>query len=191
MQRVFCLHCLLFTDYCSLFTDNYLPKWRTTVEPFQLRYTLSRRQRVTELFPWLPAIAGATGFSLGVAFLAKVVSPWFVLLLLLPIIFYHGLFGLLLELVFYPRKLVELSVTPDELAIVSDGHRQSLPLEGIIQVFRAEGETAWTVLHIGGASLTIPTEAITAEQVKYLKSFALAAKQRRDVERAEHAQAEE
>jgi hypothetical protein len=158
------------------------------VEPFQLRYTLSRRQRITELFPWLPAIAGTLGFSIGIAFLAKVVSPWFLLFLLLPIIFYHGLFGLLLELTFYPGKLVEVSVTPAELAIVIDGCRQSLPLEGIIQVYRAEGETAWTVLHIEGASLTVPTEAITAEQVNYLKSFAMAAKQRRDAERAEHAQ---
>jgi hypothetical protein len=136
-------------------------------------------------------MAGGLGFSIGVAFLAKVVSPWFLLLLLLPIIFYHGLFGLLLELTFYPRKLVEVSVTRDELAIAIDGRRQSLPLEGIIQVFRAEGKSAWTVLHIEGASLTIPAESIAAEQINYLKSFALAAKQRRDAERADHAQAEE
>ena len=45
-----------------------------------------------------------------------------------------------------------------------------LPLDGIFQVFRA-GDT-WTVLHLDGTVLTIPADAITAEQVDYLKSFA-------------------
>ena len=51
----------------------------TPVVPFHLHYTLSRRQRLaTEIYPWLPAIAGSIGFVLGALYLATTVSPWLV-----------------------------------------------------------------------------------------------------------------
>ena len=52
----------------------------------------------------------------------------------------------------------------------SGGETKWLPLDGVFQVFRT-GDT-WTVLHLDGTVLTIPADAITAEQVEYLKSFA-------------------
>jgi hypothetical protein len=147
------------------------------VPPFCLRFILKRQQRVAEVFPWLPALAGSLGFSIGAAFLAIAVSPWFLLFLLLPVIFYRGLFALLLELVFYPSKPVEVIVDGDELTVQTGSERRMLPLDGIIQVFRA-GEV-WTVLHIDGTVLHIPAGVATEKQIEFLKSFALRAAEER------------
>jgi hypothetical protein len=147
------------------------------MEPFHLRFTLSRRQRIPELFPWLPALAGSLGFSIGIAFLGSVVSPWFLLFLLLPLIFYRGLFALLLELTFYPSKPIEVVVDDDALTVQTGGEKRCLPLAGIIQVFR-EGNT-WTVLHTDGTTLFIPARIVTDIQMEFLKSFARCAAEER------------
>jgi hypothetical protein len=152
------------------------------VAPFHLRFTLSRRQRVAELLPWLPAVAGTIGFGMGAAFLATVASPWFLLLLLLPVIYYRGLFFLLIELAFWPQQSVEVFVDETQLEVRTRHSRRSQPLDGIIQVFRS-GE-AWTVLHLDRTSLLIPIEAITHEQIDYLKAFALRAAAERKAQQA-------
>ena len=148
------------------------------MDPFRVTFTLSRRQRVGELFPWLPALAGSVGFAVGVAYLASVASAWFLALLVLPLVFYRGLFSLLLELAFAPGKPVEVIVDGDALTVVSGRERRELPLAGIIQVYR-EG-LDWVVLHADRTTLLIPAEAVTDEQMDYLKSFAMrAARERR------------
>jgi hypothetical protein len=149
--------------------------------PFHLHYTLSRRQRLAvELHPWLPAIAGSLGFVIGAAYLSLTVTPGFLLLLLLPVVVFRGLFGFVGELVLHSARPVEVIVDDETLEVVSRGQRQSHQLTGIIQVFRSEDRSTWTVLHLDGLILTIPTPAITAEQLDYLKGFARrAAEQRR------------
>jgi hypothetical protein len=143
------------------------------VTPFHLRYTLTRRQRLaTELYPWLPAIAGALGFCLGAAFLSLAVSRWFLLLLLIPVVAYHGLFAFFCEIVFRAARPVEVVVDESELEVLTNGERWRCDLDGIIQVFRSEDATTWTVLHIDGLVLTVPASAISGEQLDYLKSFA-------------------
>ncbi len=141
--------------------------------PFHLYYTLTRRQRLaTELFPWLPAIAGSIGFCLGAAILSLTVSRVFLLLFLIPVAAYRGLFGFLLEIVFRSGRPVEVIVEESRFGMLSNGEWRWLALDGIIQVFRSEDGTTWTVLHIEGAVLSIPTSAITSEQLDFLKSFA-------------------
>jgi hypothetical protein len=144
------------------------------VAPFHVRYTLSRQQRLaTELLPWVPAIAGSLGFTIGVTVLAADVSPWFLFLLLVPLTLYRGLFVLLFNLAIHSGQQVEVMVDETKLEMLSSGKRLLIPLAGIIQVFRSG--TAWTVLHLDGSVLTIPAEAITDEQTNYLKSFARSA----------------
>ena len=139
--------------------------------PFRLRFTLSRRQRLAaELPPWVPAIASSLGFAIGLAVLAVDVSPWFVLLLLVPLILYRGLVVLLLELFLHSSQTVDVRVDGSNLELRAGDKRLSLPLAGIIQVFAAGH--VWTVLHFDGAVLTIPATAITEAQIDYLKSFA-------------------
>jgi hypothetical protein len=152
------------------------------VVPFHLRYTLTRRQRLAvELFPWLPAIAGGLGFCFGAAFLVIAVSRWFLLLFLIPPVMYRGLFAFLFEIVFRAGRPVEVLVDESAYGVRMCGEERWHALDGIIQVFRSEGGTTWTVLHLDGSVLTVPASAITAEQLDYLKSFA----RRAALERAE------
>ena len=139
--------------------------------PFQLRFTLSRRQRLAvELMPWLPAVAASLGFTVGAAFLATSASPWFLLLLLVPPVVYRGLVAFLFDIVVCGDRPVEVDVTESDIAIATAGEQRTLALAGIFQVF-CTGDV-WTVLHLDGTVLTIPADAITAEQIDYLKSFA-------------------
>jgi hypothetical protein len=150
------------------------------VVPFHLRYTLSRRQRLAvEVYPWLPAVAGSLGFISGIVFLSIAVSRWFLPWLLLPSLVYRGFFVFFAEIVFRAGRPVEVVVDADRYEVLTCGRRQSHSLEGIIQVFRSEEGTSWTVLHMDGSVLTIPAEAITAEQLDYLKSFARRAAEER------------
>ncbi len=145
--------------------------------PFHVRYTLTRRQRTGELLPWLPALAASIGFCIGGAYLSTAVTPWFLLLFLLPIIFYRGLLLLLCDLAVRSRQPVELTVDENTLWVQCDATRQRLPLDGIIQVFRSDD--VWTLLHRDGSSLLIPSDVLTDPQLDYLKSFARRAAEER------------
>ena len=139
--------------------------------PFHLRYALTRRQRLAvELVPWLPALAAALGFTVGVAFLAVHVSRWFLPLLLLPPVMYRSLVAFAFDLVVRGGHPVDVLADDAGLEVRTGGAAKWFRLDGVFQVFRS-GD-AWTVLHLDGSVLTIPVEAITAEQVEYLKSFA-------------------
>jgi hypothetical protein len=139
--------------------------------PFHLHYTLSRRHRLaTELLPWVPAIAGTLGFTIGVTVLTVELAPWFLFLLLIPLIVYRGLVVLLFDLTIHAGQAVEILVDDVKLEMRVGSQRLSLPLDGIIQVFSTGN--VWTVLHLDCSVLTIPAGAITEEQIDYLKSYA-------------------
>jgi len=140
------------------------------VTPFHVRYTLTRRQRVGELLPWLPALAASIGFGIGGVYLSGAVTLWFLLLFLLPIVFYRGLFILLFDLASRSQQPVELTVDETTLWLQIDTTRRKLSLDGVIQVFRS-GD-GWTLLHRDGSSLLIPFDTLTEDQLDYLKSFA-------------------
>ena len=141
---------------------------------FHLRYSLTRRQRLAvELYPWLPAIAGTIGFAIGASTSFCSSPAWFLLLFLLPLIAYRGLFVFLFDIAFRSRQPVEVTVEEERFGVRIDGDDRWHSLEGIFQVFRSETGTTWTVLHLDGTVLTIPADAIAVEQLEYLKSFAL------------------
>jgi hypothetical protein len=141
------------------------------MEPFHLRFTLSRRQRLAvELLPWLPAIAGTIGFSIGAVYLIVNVSRWCFPLLFLPVVVYRGLFAFAFGIVVHSGRPLELLVGDSEMELRTGSETKRLPLDGIFQVFRSDD--VWTVLHLDGSVLTIPASAMSAEQSEYLKSFA-------------------
>jgi hypothetical protein len=141
------------------------------VDPFRLHFTLSRRQRLAvELVPWLPAVAGTVGFGTGAAYLVANVSAWFFPLLLLPVVTYRGLFAFAFDIAATAARPAELLVGGTELELRGGGGVERRALDGIFQVYRADG--VWTVLHLDGSVLTIPVGAISADQVEYLRSFA-------------------
>lgn len=139
--------------------------------PFHIRYVLSRRQRLAvELPPWLPAIAGTVGFGLGALYAGLFASNWFLLLLALPLVMYRGLFAFAFDVAFRGGREVELVADGADLEVRSAGAVQRLPLDGVFQVYRT-GDV-WTVLHLDRTVLTVPADALAAEHVAYLKSFA-------------------
>lgn len=143
--------------------------------PFRLRYTLTRRQRfAVEAVPHLPAVAAALGFTAGMAYLAAVVTPWFLVLLALPLLVTRGLVAFVAELVAVAERPVDVLVEADRLGVLVGAGRVWLDLDGVIQVYRSE-PGVWTLLHIDGAVLTIPAAAVTAGQLDFLKGFALRA----------------
>lgn len=140
------------------------------MEPFHLTYTLTRRQRLAvELPPWLPAIAATLGFSIGALYAGLYASRWLLFLLILPPLVYRGLFVFAFDVAVRGGRPVVVTEREGELVVQSGGQTKLLPLDGVFQVFR-EGD-AWSILHLDGTVLTVPAEAITAEQVEYLKSF--------------------
>lgn len=140
------------------------------MEPFHLTFKLSRRQRLgLELMPWLPAAAATVGFGVGAVYLAGAVSPWCLLMLAGPPVVYPGLFRFVFEIVFRTGTRVDVSVGGSHLEVTASGRRHRLALGGIFQVFKSEG--VWTVLHLDGSVLTVPVDAISDEQIGYLKSF--------------------
>ena len=152
--------------------------------PFHLRFTLSRSERLAnELTPWVPAIAGTLGFTIGLTVLAADASPWFLFLLLIPLALYRGLVALLLDVLMHSRQVVEISVDASDLRLQVGEKSSVLPLGGIIQVFPSGN--SWTILHFGGEALTIPADVISEAQIEYLKSFARSAAAERKAAQAE------
>ncbi len=152
--------------------------------PFHLHYGLSRRQRFTaEIYPWLPCLAACLGFSFGVVFLSTSVSRWFIPLLLFPPIVCRHFIALLFELAIHPTRPAQLIANHVSLGVTSGREWWWLPLSGIIQVFRS-GDS-WTILHLNGMVLTVPADAIAAEQIDYLKAFAIQNAQERRKQAAE------
>jgi hypothetical protein len=141
------------------------------VDPFKLTFRLTRRQRLAvELMPWVPAVAATLGFGVGGVYLTTAASPCFLFLLAGPLLAYPGLFKFGFEIVFRGGRPVEVTVGETEFEVATGGERHARPLDGIFQVYQSGG--VWTVLHLDGSVLTVPGEAITAEQVAYLRSFA-------------------
>lgn len=148
--------------------------------PFRLQYTLGRRDRfAVEATPHLPALAAAFGFTAGILYLALAATPWFLVLLAWPAFACRKLLAFLFELVVVPARPVDVLVEADRMGLLVGGDRVWLFLDGVIQVYRTDSGRAWTLLHLNGSVLTIPTEAITAEQIGFLQTFALEAWRRR------------
>ena len=141
------------------------------MSPFHLKFALTRRQRLrVELPPWLPAIAATLGFGLGAAYAGLYASRWFLLLLLLPLVVYRGLFLFAFDLLVNGGSEVEIRVDDADMEVASGSEVKSLPLDGVFQVFRSDD--TWTVLHLDGTALTIPASEIASEQIEYLRVFA-------------------
>jgi hypothetical protein len=144
------------------------------VPPFRIQYELTRRPRLAAyLHVWGPCLAPCLGFTLGIAFLSLVMTPWFLALLAVPAGLGWWYLPGLLDIARHPTEPVELAVDAGAMTVVSRRTRLRLPLDGIVQVFRA-GDF-WTALHANAAPLHIPAGAITDEQADYLKGFALRA----------------
>jgi hypothetical protein len=154
---------------------------------FHLQYTLTRRQRfAVEFTPWLPCLAASLGFTVAMTYLAAVVSGWFLLLFFLPLIVARGFLGFLWRIASHAGWPVDLLVEEERLGVLVEGERRWIALDGVFQVFRSQDGSIWTVLHLNGSQITIPTKAIQPEQLDYLKGFAIRARAQRKLSNSTH-----
>jgi hypothetical protein len=144
--------------------------------PFRLRYTLGRGDRfAVEFPPHLPACGAALGFTTGIAYLGAFVSPWFLALLVFPAYICRRPAVLLVELLALPEKPTDVLVEAARIGLLVGEKRVWHDLDGVIQVYRSDGWRTWTLLHLDGFVLTIPSTAIEPHQLDFLKAFALRA----------------
>src|SRR4051794_40260068 len=138
---------------------------------FHLRYDLSRGQRLgPHLLPWAPCLGASLRYTLGIVFLAKVVSAWFLPALVLPAFYCRHFAVLALRILVHPVEPVDLFADDTHLELRAGGASVRFALAGIVQVYKSEGDR-WPVLNRDTPAVTIPAAAITEEQLRYLKSF--------------------
>jgi hypothetical protein len=146
--------------------------------PFELRYPLSRRQRLLPLLrDWGVAyplfVFALFGFFCERAITSVLGWSWpglavfgglgFWLFLL------HGdLFGGLLDVIFVPVRRMDLRVEENGLGFLIGGERWWIFLDGLTSIEqRTPG--VWTVQHRNGTIILIPADVITDAQVEHLR----------------------
>jgi hypothetical protein len=139
--------------------------------PFHLRYTLNRRQRlVPHLCIWeaggLLAVFGLAGALLALAW------NWWPLLFLAGWVWLFGnFFRGLLDVLLRPRVEMDLEIQENGLGVLAGGRRWWLFLDGFLRIERLTAGV-WTLQHFNGCVVHIPIDAITAEQLEYLRAAA-------------------
>jgi hypothetical protein len=146
--------------------------------PFELRYALSRRQRLLPLLRvWGVAyplfVLALFGFFCERTITSVLAWSWaglavfgglgFWLLLL-----HGGLFGGLLDVIFVPVRSMDLRVEENGLGFLIGGERWWIFLDGLTSV---EPLTAgvWTVQHCNGTVILIPADVISEAQIAHLR----------------------
>jgi hypothetical protein len=147
--------------------------------PFELRYQLSRRQRLTLhlrswgmaytpfvvivfLFFCVQTIVNACSLTwAGVAVFGGMALGLFLLL--------NGLFVGLLDVLLVPVRRMDLRIESNGLGFLSGKERWWLFLDGLTRI---EQQTAgiWTLQHWNGSVIHIPADAITDAQLAYLRA---------------------
>ena len=146
--------------------------------PFQLRYDLTRRQRlVPHLKIWreyLLVVAVCVGGS--AAGVAR--SWWFILLLLFFLYFFRGFFIGLLNVALCRRQDMDVVVEPRGLGFLAGGERWWLFLDGLI-AFDQLLPGVWTAQFWNGTVVNIPAGCLDARQVEFFREQLAAAKEGR------------
>ena len=149
-----------------------------SVAPFELRYSLTRRQRlVPHLKSWglgcliVPLVMGLL--------LAGIASHWWAGLLALVWGFVgRGFFLGFLTVVRRKSVWMDLRVEANGLGVMVGAERVWLFLDGLIGIDQMMAGL-WTLRHWNGAVLSVPADAITDAQLAYLRAAMERAARRR------------
>lgn len=146
--------------------------------PFELRYPLSRRQRLLPLMRvWGVAytlfVLTLFGFFCERAVTSVLLWSWpglavfgglgFWLFLL-----HDGMFAGLLDVLFVPARNMDLRVEQNGLGFLARGERWWLFLDGLTSIEQLS-PGVWTLQHFNGAVIHIPADVITDEQIAFLR----------------------
>lgn len=137
---------------------------------FQLRYVLTRRQRILpHLRIWLPYLPGVVAVAVVGIFL--VIGKWWLFpILLLFLLLFRGFWIGLLDVAIRPVRLMDIEVQQNGLGFMIGGERRWLFLDGMTRILRTSD--IWTFCHHNGHVINIPTSAITEDQVEFIRQAA-------------------
>lgn len=137
--------------------------------PFELRYQLSRRQRlVPHLKLW-----GPLSVLIPLVLIALVVSFlriwWAGLLALAWMWIFRNFFRGLADVLFRKTAVMDLRFEENGLGYLAGGERWWLFLDGLTSIDQLIAGV-WTLQHWNGSVVHIPTDAITDAQLAYLRA---------------------
>lgn len=149
-------------------------------ESCHIEYDLSRRQRLAaHLEVWTPllfVVVLILGCSTAlIAGLWLWVSPWFVLLSVVPLwlatpVLAQFLVGLV-KVVFIASQHMDIIVEETALGFMARGERFWVFLDGITGIQKHSKDT-WTILHHNGTVINIPVSAIDERYIDHMRTMA-------------------
>jgi hypothetical protein len=143
--------------------------------PFELRYDLTRRQRlIPHLRIWRPFALMIIVSVAGSAW-AVVYRGWWYLALLLPLLFiFRGFFIGFLNVLLVGRQHMDIVVEQNGLGFLAGKERWYIALDGLTS-FDELAEGVWTVQHWNGSVVHIPAELLSMEQVEFFRNWVIEA----------------
>ncbi|HEY8504498.1 MAG TPA: hypothetical protein VIL46_07940 [Gemmataceae bacterium] len=137
--------------------------------PFELRYTLSRRQRlVPHLKLWGP-LSVVVPLVLAVL-VANLFRAWWVALPALAWVWlFRNFFRGLADVALRRTVTMDLRIEENGLGFLAGGERWWLFLDGLIRIEQLT-PGVWTLQHWNGAVVNIPAGAITDSQLAHLRA---------------------
>jgi hypothetical protein len=143
--------------------------------PIELRYDLTRRQRlIPHLRIWRP-FALLIIVTVSAAAWAVVYRGWWYLALLLPLLFiYRGFFIGFLNVLLVGRQHMDIVIERNGLGLLVGEERWYFALDGLTS-FDELAEGVWTVQHWNGTVVHIPAELLSAEQVEFFRNWVIEA----------------
>ena len=138
--------------------------------PFELRYDLTRRQRLLpHLKIWRQHAVLVIGCVAGAA--AAVQRSWWVVFPLLFCLFIlRGFFAGLLNVLLVRRQPMDVVVEENGLGFLARGDRLYFFLDGLTG-FDQLAAGVWTVQHWNGSVVNIPADLLNEEQVEFFRNW--------------------
>ncbi len=144
--------------------------------PFQLRYTLSRSQRLIPHLriwgvgygPFVVIVLGFFCVQLGMA-----IAAWdwkgaavFGALSVAVVLLCRGFFVGLLDVLLIRKREMDILVEEETAGIMMGGERWYIHLDGVTDIRKYRADT-WTIRHFNGTVLNVPVWAISDEQLAH------------------------
>lgn len=143
--------------------------------PLELRYDLTRRQRlVPHLRIWRPFALLIIVSVAGAAWAIVNRGWWYLALLLLLLFLFRGLFIGLVNVLLVGRQPMDIVIERNGLGFLAGKERWYVSLDGLTS-FQQLVEGVWTVQHWSGIVVNIPADLLSAEQVEFFRNWVIEA----------------
>jgi hypothetical protein len=140
------------------------------MEPFEIKYKLTRAQRLVPLLRAWGFVGPLILAGVVVCLIQTFTSAWWVVFLALGGLWVvKGLIIGLINIAIYPVVDMDIRVEENVLGFMGKTERLWVFLDGVTRVYQPRSDI-WTVWHHNGTLITIPSDKITPEQIEYIRS---------------------